>query len=127
MEAVASGDEVALQVARMSILLETDAWGRRVELVDACHGRAEADVASLFDKRRDEVFDDLLLTVHRDESPAAQLLEIESMSASVESNLDAVVGECFPMKARSEASFSQDVDASLFEDSGAHSGFHMLA
>ena len=127
MEAVAAGDDVALEHALLAGVTEAD---RRALGLDA----VEAHVADLEEQLRpggepggDQVLHDLLLAVDRDPAPARELGERDAVALAVEAQLDPVVHEPLALEALPHAHLDQQVHGALLEHSGAHALLDVLA
>ncbi len=121
MEAVAAGDEIALDLVHLAALVIAQLRmivGQAVQahvlgLVD--HGRPLRRV------RVHQVFLDLGLAVDGD-ALAAQRLQIDAQPPPVEGQLQALVDQPLAREPGAEAGVGQHVDRALLEQSGAHAG-----
>ena len=127
MEAVAAGDDVALERLPLARVRERDA--RRVgrEAVERDVGDLEAGFAAVAQARGDEVLDDLLLAVDRDRPPAGEPAEVDAVALAVEAQLDAAVDERLAVQTVAEAGVGEQLDRALLEDARADAVLDVLA
>ena len=87
----------------------------------------EADLPSGGEARRDEVFHDLVLTVHRNGSTACQLGERDAMPFALELQVDAVVHEPLAIHSLADVDGSEEIDGPLLEYTCAQSFLDICA
>src|SRR4051812_29787515 len=126
-EAVAAGDDVALERLRLALVCERDARRVAVDALEAEVGDLEADVAARLEAAGDEVLDDLLLAVDGDRPPAGQPAQVDPVALAVEAQLDAVMDEPLACQAVAEPGLGQELDGALLEDAGADAVLDVLA
>jgi hypothetical protein len=118
-EAVAAGDELAVEDLLGAVLGEADLGDGRVDAVDPrCLGFEEDRVAGA-EAGRDEVFDDLLLAVDVDGAATRQLGQVESYAAAVDVERQPVMDHALAVQAIGQAELVQQVDRTLLEHAGA--------
>jgi hypothetical protein len=83
--------------------------------VEAHVAGLEADLSSSGEARVDEVFHDLVLSVHRDRPTARQLGERDAMPLALELQVNAVVDEPLAIHSLPDAEGAKEVDGSLLE------------
>ena len=119
MEAVAAGDEVAVDRALLAIDVEAD--GRTVA-VDVAHAhvvRLEDDLVAGGEARGDEILHDLVLAVDGDGAAAGELAQGDAVAHAVELEVEPLVDEPFAVHALAHADAAQQVDRRLLEHAGA--------
>ena len=130
-EAVAPGNEVAVEGTRIAIFFEADLRVRRgartVKIVDAGVRNLKIYWRTGIEASLGEIFDDFMLGVNGDAFTGGEVREIDMVRAAVESEIDAMVDEADLVKARTEAEAVHQVDSSLLEHSGADALFDVLA
>ena len=111
MEAVAAGDEVAVELVRLAVLLVGDARLRAVEVV-------HRDVRGLVDGRQaggrarvHQVARQLGLAVDHHVLAAGQAVHVDAVPLAAAQHLEAVVHEALAVHARADAGLVQQVDA----------------
>jgi len=125
-EAVASGDEIAVKLGHRSILAKLNRRRGAIEIVDADVLGLENDLPASGEARGDQILDDFVLSVNRDGLSACQLAKIDTMSPSAEAQLNSVMDQAFPLHPLADASFNQQIDGALLEQAGADSLFDVL-
>jgi hypothetical protein len=125
-EAVAAGDEVAVQAVRLAVLVPGDVGAGGAEVV---HG----GVAGLVDRgqpghgaRLHQVVRDLGLAVHHHVLAAAVPVQVHAVAPAVPHQLDAAMHQAF-LCMRAHAGRVQQVDADLLQDAGADAAQHVVA
>ena len=118
MEAVAAGDEVALELVRPALVLERDPGPVGLEAVHGDLARLEEQRLAGVAADPDQILHDLGLAVDRDRPPAGQLGERDAVAAALEAQLEALVDEPLAVQALADAGLGQDVDRALLEDAG---------
>ena len=76
--------------------------------------------------RGDQVLDHFLLRINGDGFPG-EFLEIDAMPRAIKAQLNPVVLQPLAIHPRAHAGFAQDFHGSLFQHSGAHTAFNVLA
>ncbi len=126
-EAVAAGDDVALEGLLLARVGERDRRAVGLQAVDRDVLDLEADVAAVAFADGDQVLDDLLLAVDRDRPPAGQRAQVDAVALAVEAQLDPVVDEPLAVQPVAQAGVGQQLDRALLEHPGAHPLLHVLA
>ena len=126
MEAVAPGDDAAAQLVLLAVGDVADDGMVAVDLVDRHVGRLEHDRVASGEAGGDEVLDDLLLAVDGDRV-ADELVEVESVAATLEGQLDAAVGEALAVEPIGDAELAEQGDARVLEHAGANAVLDVLA
>ncbi len=126
MEAVAAGDEVAVEALLSAVLAIRDV---RLRAVEAVHG----DVLGAVDRRQSrggpgvhEVARELGLAVDQDALAAGQCVQIDSVPLAAGKDLEAGVHETLAMHSRADAGLVEQVDADLLEHPGADAAEHVV-
>ena len=127
MKAVAAGDEVARELARLAGFAEADHRRVRIEVADRYAGNIEADIAARVESRLDQVLDDLVLAVDGHCLARRELGEVDPVRAPREAELDAVMNEPFTLHALADPRLDEQVDCLLLEHSGANALLDILA
>ena len=123
-EAVAAGDQVALQRVPLALVRELDLRRLRVHR----HvGDLEVQRQAGLQPRADQVLDDLLLAVDRDRAAAGEVAQRDPVALAAEPQLDAVVHEPLAMHPLAEADLVHQVHRRLLEHARAHALLHVLA
>ncbi len=125
-EAVAAGDEVALQLVAFAVLYPGQAWAgtgdvqRRhlLGLVDGLEPRGRAGLH--------QVAGDLGLAIDGDRL-AGQGGEIDAVARAAEAEFDALMDQAFRMQALGDARLFQQSYRAVFDQSGADAAQHMVA
>jgi hypothetical protein len=125
-EAVASGDEVALKLSRRSFFAKLNRRHGAIEIVHADILGLENDLTAGGDARGDQILDDFMLSVNCDGLAAGQLAQIDAMSASAEAQLDSVMSKAFTLHPLADAGFDQQIDGALLKQAGADSLLDVL-
>ena len=118
-EAVATGDHVAVQAVLAAVVGVGDVWAVTLEPV---HG----DVAGLeqqrqpgLEARSDQILDHLRLAVDDDRAPTRQLGEVQVVALAGELQVDAAVHDPLALHARPDPCPDERVDRPLLEHAGA--------
>ncbi|MOA03457.1 hypothetical protein D3C78_1229660 [compost metagenome] len=119
-EAVATGDVVAVDAHLFAILVEGQPRLLALEFVQLhvgglVDGRGAAGLA-----RRHEVAGDLGLAIDHHGLSAGQLLQVDALAAAVEDHLEAFVDQTLGVHARGDASLAQQIDHALLEHPGTN-------
>ena len=122
MEAVAAGDEVARELP----VVEADTR-LGVEPGDADFFDLEQERQPALEPRRDQVLDDLRLSVDDDRASARELAERNAMTFAVELQLDAVVDDPLTLQSLAHAGGDEQVGRALLEHAGADSVLDVVA
>src|SRR5579862_4055547 len=69
MKSIAPGDEIARNLRRLAMILKSDLRHSGIEVMNRYILDLKKRVGSGFESCRDEVFDDLLLSINRDAAP----------------------------------------------------------
>jgi hypothetical protein len=117
-EAIAAGDEVALQLSRRAAVFVCDARPLAVDVMDRYVGDVEVDRYAAVEQGGDLVLDDLLLTVDGDLS-AGEPEHVDVEHAVLEAQVDARVVEALAVEAFADADGVQHVDGVLLEQARA--------
>src|SRR6185312_516275 len=125
--AVATCDEIASNLLRSAIFSKTDFRLRGIKIVDRNVFDFENDLAVRVETGRDEVFDHFLLAVDGDAAAAGQFKHIDAVRLSIEAQLEAVVTKAFAAHAVADAGFIEEIDCTLFENTGADTAFNVFA
>ena len=120
MEAVAAGDDVALELA--AGVAHDAALG-----VDALDGALEVERQAAVEPRRDEVLDHLRLAVDDDRPSVGELAERDTVTLAVELEMDAVVDDSLPVHALADAELAEQVGGALLEHAGADAVLAVVA
>ena len=127
MEAVAPGDEVAVEALLAPVLTVGHV---RLRAVEAMHG----DVRGLVDgpqsragARLHQVARDLGLAIDEHALATRQPGEIDAVPFIADEDLEAVVHEAFAMHARADAGFVQQIDGHLLEHARTDPAEHVFA
>ena len=126
MEAVAAGDDAAVQLVVLAAGHVPDDRGVALDLVDGHVRGLEHDRVSGGEAGSDEVLDDLLLAIDRDRV-ADELVEVEAVPATLEGQLDAPVGQALAVESFGDAELAEEGDAGVFEHAGADTMLDVLA
>ncbi len=127
MEAVAAGDDVAFEHVVRAVMGEGDARAVGLDLVHGHVGDLEEQRQAGRHARRDEVLDDLGLTVDDDHPPAGQLAHRHVMTLPVELQVDAAVDDALAVHALADARIAQQVDRALLQHAGTDALLDVLA
>jgi hypothetical protein len=126
-EAVATGDEVAIEALGGAIVLERDVGIRGVERVERDFGCFEQDGAIGGQAGRNEVLNDFVLGVDGDALAVGEIAEVNSMAAPVEAKFDAAVFEALEAETFADTEFVHELDGVVFEKAGADALFNVRA
>jgi hypothetical protein len=125
-EAVASGNEVALEFLLNVLFAEANCGMVGGEVVDGDSISLEDDLASRRKASFDEVLDHFVLGIDGD-AGAGEIFEVNPMTASVETQLNAIVNEAFAFHTLADPDLDEQVGSALFEDPGPDALFAILA
>ena len=75
----------------------------------------------------DEVLDNLLLAIHRDRTPAGELVQVDTIAAPAEAQLDPMVDRPLPLHAFPEAGLRQKVDRAVLQHPRSHRRLQLVA
>ena len=127
MEAVAAGDQIALELARPALVLERDPGPVGVDVVhrDAAHLEEERLAGVQADP--DQVLHDLGLAVDHDRRPAGQLAQRDAVPLAVELEADPMVDDSLAGQPLACAGTYQRVHRALFENAGADTLLDVVA
>ena len=126
-EAVAAGDDVALELVLPALVREQDTRPLRLEVLDADVVHLEEQRAPGLEPRRDQILDDLGLAVDVDRLAAGELAHVDPVALAVELQLDARVDEALAAQALPDACVGEEVDDALLEHAGADARLDVLA
>ena len=77
--------------------------------------------------RRDQILDDLALSVHGNRPPTGEAGKVDVMPRAAKGQVDAVVPQAFPRKAVADAHRMHQVHGALLEHPGTDALDHVLA
>jgi hypothetical protein len=125
-EAVASGEDVALELPRPPIVDEADTRpiGRQVVHPDVAGLKEEWQPAR--DARTDQILDDLRLAVNHDRA-SRQLAEPQAVTLDLELELDPAVREPLAFDRDADAELGEEVGVALLDHTGADPLLAVLA
>src|ERR1700730_6904560 len=120
MEPVATGDEVAIDLANFSVVAKMDCRAGTARTVQTHRLGLEVYLTTDVQPSFDEVLDYLLLAVDGNGAAAGQVKHVDAMSAPVEAQLDSVMNQAFALQTVAQASFYQQIDRALFQHAGTY-------
>ncbi len=126
MEAVAAGDEIALDLVIAPVVVIAHA-GMRVEAVQAHVVGLEDCLRSGGRARVDQVLRHLGLAIDHDSLPSGQRREIDAVPRAAEENIESLVDQTFAVQPRTDAGVIEHLDRPLLEHPGANAAEHVLA
>lgn len=94
--------------------------------VDAHIINFEQNIATCCKARVDQVLDDFCLRVDGD-CFSGELFEVDTMTSTIEAELDSVVHQAFALHALANAGFGQEINCVLFENPSANALLYVLA
>src|ERR1700730_3668730 len=115
MEAVASRDEVALDLMRRAIFTISDNWVRSFESVNADVADFEYDLPTGGEPRISEIFYDLVLRIDGNRFSTGEIGEIDSMTTPIEAQFDSMMNKSLLLQSVTDAYLYHQVDCALFE------------
>jgi len=124
--AVAAGNEITGELLPFAMVIEVNPGRRRRHVVQAHVPGVKKDGAASLEPRVNQVFDQLVLCINGDTPATGEVMQIDAMPVSTETELDAAMNETFPLQALAYSDFRQQIDGALFQYSGAHSTLDML-
>src|SRR5690606_2438861 len=126
-EAVAAGDEVAVDPMLAAVLAIRHVRLRAVEIV-------QRDVLGLVNGRQPgrgarfhQIARELGLTVARDAAAAGEPAEIDTVAPAADEDLEAAVDEALPAHPLADPGFLEQIDGHLLEHAGTNSAEHVFA
>lgn len=126
MEAVATGDEIAVHVRLSAVDHAGDAGALSGQTVDGHLADLEVDGHAAVDQRRDLVLDHLLLAVDRDLA-ASQPEHVDMELVPVKAEIDAGVREALAVKPIPDANRVEHINRVLLEQAGPDALLNVLA
>ena len=126
-EAIASGDEVALELDAFPVERVAQLGRVRAHVVRAHVLDLEVQPLPRREARGDEILHHFLLTVHRDRASAGEVLEVDAMVAALEAQRDAAMHESFAIHAFADSGLAHEIHGPLLEHARAHSLLDVLA
>ncbi len=118
-EAVATGDEVAVEFMLLTVLAVANARPDAVDAVEARGFGLKQNLAAGGEAGGNQILDHLLLGVDGD-GAAGELLKVDAMGAAGEAQLDAAMGQSFALDAIPDAGALHKLYRVVFEDARAH-------
>ena len=125
-ESVTAGDHVAVEAVLLAVVLEADVRLVALEAVHAHVVHVEEQRQAVLDPRRDQVLDDLGLTVDHDVAPAGQLVHRHVVPLAVELEVYAAVDDRLGVQPLRDTGPLEQVDGSLLEHSGPDARLDVL-
>jgi hypothetical protein len=119
-ESVAPGDDVALDGHARAVEEKAQRRAFGLEVVQPHIAHLEEDRMTGRETDRNQVLDDLLLSVHGDAATAGERAEVDAVVATPETQPDTVVHEALATHPRTDPGGIEQVRASLLEHAGAH-------
>ena len=126
MEAVAAGDDVALELAGLAVVDELDARPLALDVVHATASASKRSGRPAREPRLDQILDDLGLPVDED-ARAHQLAERHVVPLSVELEVDAAVHDPLAVHPLADAGVAQKLGGGLLEHAGPDPVLDVLA
>jgi hypothetical protein len=126
-EAVATGNEIALQLFGDSVCAEMNRGQCALQMMYADFLCFKNNRAVPSQSGRDQVFDYFMLRVDGDALAAGQFAKIDVVSSSVKSQLDSAMLQALPLQPFTHAEFMHQVNGAVFKHAGADSFFDVLA
>jgi hypothetical protein len=120
-EAVAAGNEIALQLFGESVRAEMNRGRCALQMMYADFLCFKNNRAVPSQPGRDQIFDYFMLRVDGDALAAGQFAKIDVVSSSVKSQLDSAMLEALPLQPFTHAEFMHQVNGALFKHAGADS------
>ncbi len=118
-EAIAAGDEITFQRSRLACMLELD-LGPSLQVVNADGFRLEKRRHAGSESRGNQILDHFMLRVNGDRFAAGELGEVDAVTGTIEAQLHSRVNEAFPLQARADARFHQQIDGALLKHARAN-------
>jgi hypothetical protein len=118
MEAVATADEVAVDLLRLAAMTELDLRRLARKAADPDVRALEQDLPAVGEPARDQVLHHLLLAIDGN-ALADQLSEVDVMQRAIEAEIDAVVHHALALHARADPGLDQHVGRPLLDQPGA--------
>jgi len=126
-KAVASGDEVALELHRFAIDRVAQLRRARAHVVRAHVLDLEVKPRTARNARGYQILHHLLLPVHGDRAAAGELIEGYSVIVALEAERDPAMHEPLAIHALAKAGVAHELDGSLLEHTRAHALLDVLA
>jgi hypothetical protein len=126
-EAVAAGDEVALELVRRAVVPERDPRPLRLDPVERDAVDLEQERRARGEARLDQVLDDLRLAVDDDRLAVRQVAERDAVPLAVELELDPVVDDPLALQAIADARGDEEIGGALLEDARTDPRLDVLA
>ena len=126
-KAVASGDEIALQLDGLAAGPKADRGRRAIETVYAHVFSGEKNPSARGQPRVGQVFDDFVLPIDGDRLSAGQCEQIDTMAAAPEAQFESAMDQALAAETFADAGFVHQVDGALLEHAGAHALLDVLA
>jgi hypothetical protein len=124
--AIASGDEVAVDFAGPARMPVVDFWLVALETFDTNVVNLEQDLTTRCDPSLNQIFDDFMLAVHGNRA-SGEILEIDAVALSSETQFDAVVNQTLALHSFGHAHLDEQIDGSGFENAGTDALLAILA
>src|ERR1700691_1135393 len=102
MIAVATGDEIADQLARLAVFAKADGWlggvVRIIEIVDAGVGDFQMKLHAGGESRVSQIFHDSVLRVDGDRFSSGEIREVNAMRAAAKTQITSVMPRPFALR-----------------------------
>ena len=125
MKAVTPGDEVAPNLAVGIVLAKSYSRLFRFQIVNTDTGNLKLERFSGAATRRNQIFDDFVLAIHRD-PPACQRRHVNATAFSEHVEIDAVVEHALALEPRTHTVLHHELDRRLFQNSCADALDHVI-
>jgi hypothetical protein len=125
--AVASRQEIAPEFPRLAALAITNGGTRCVQSMQADVANFEMNLPVGVQPRLYQILDNLLLRVNGDGSPGSEILKIDAMPATAETELDPVMDQPLLLQARAHPGFDHQIHRALLQHARAHPLLNVMA
>src|SRR4029077_5277574 len=125
-EAVASGEDLALELPRPSVVDEADTRPIGRQVVPSDVAGLEEEWQPALDTRTDQILDDLRLAVNHDRA-SRELAERQAMTLALEREVDPVVHDPLTFEPDADADLAEQVGVPLLDHTGADPLLAVLA
>jgi hypothetical protein len=126
-EAVAPGNQVAVDLAMRAAVLKADHGSRRVERGHRHPLRFEVERPRGGQTRLDQISNDFVLAVDGDRLAAGQFGEVDAMPRPVAADIEAIVTQAVALKASPDAHRDQQIHGALLQHACPHAVDDVLA
>src|SRR5262245_59589335 len=118
MKSVTSGDDVALHGMRGAVVPKSEQRLGRREVRHLDVTGLEQETLALGDCRGDQVLDELVLAIHRDRTPAGEVLEVDVVIPTANPKKNAAMDQALAAHALTDADAFQQRGCVVLEHSG---------